>query len=121
MVLKRQLFILYIKYVTSFARGKKTLTHQREISKSSIAKAFALIILSLSFIITIILFITFIEKFNDVGLTQSEYYQRIVFEVFSAFGTVGNSMGITQGLHWISKLLITLTMFIWKIRAYHCN
>ncbi len=108
------LYTLY-KYATSFARGKKTITHQREISKSSIAKAFALIILSISFIITMILFITFIEKFNDVGLTQSDYFQRIVFEVFSAFGTVGNSMGITQGLHWLSKLLITLTMLFGRL------
>ncbi|MDD2258369.1 MAG: potassium transporter TrkG [Bacilli bacterium] len=108
------LYTLY-KYVISFARGKKTITHQREISKSSISKAFALIILSISFIILIILLITFIEKFNDVGLTQSEYFQKIVFEVFSAFGTVGNSMGITKGLHWLSKLLITLTMLFGRL------
>lgn len=108
------LYTLY-KYVTSFARGKKTVSYKREISKNSIDKAFALIIVSISFIVIIIFLIGFIEKFNDVGLTQSEYFQRIVFEVFSAFGTVGNSMGITKGLHWLSKLLITLTMFFGRL------
>jgi trk system potassium uptake protein TrkH len=38
-----------------------------------------------------------------------------LYEVTSAFGTVGLSTGITPTLHTVSKLLIILTMFLGRI------
>jgi trk system potassium uptake protein TrkH len=35
--------------------------------------------------------------------------------VFSAFGTVGNSMGITPSLSWSSKLVLCFTMFFGRL------
>lgn len=40
-------------------------------------------------------------------------FLELVFETVSAFGTVGLSMNITPGS--ISKLLITLTMFVGRV------
>jgi trk system potassium uptake protein TrkH len=37
------------------------------------------------------------------------------FEVFSAFGTVGLSLGMTRELNSVGKLVIVLTMFIGRI------
>ena len=38
-----------------------------------------------------------------------------MFEVTSAFGTVGLSTGITPSLHTISKILIMLTMYLGRV------
>ena len=39
----------------------------------------------------------------------------VMFEVVSAFGTVGLSTGITPTLNVVSKLLIILTMFVGRV------
>ena len=39
----------------------------------------------------------------------------LLYEAFSAFGTVGVSMGITANLSLASKILICITMFIGRI------
>jgi len=41
--------------------------------------------------------------------------KEVFFEVFSAFGTVGLSMGITPKLSAAGKIVIILTMFIGRI------
>ena len=43
---------------------------------------------------------------------------QLVFEVVSAFGTVGLSTGITPGLCVASKLIIILTMYIGRVGAF---
>ena len=40
---------------------------------------------------------------------------QLAFETFSAFGTVGLSMGITPGLSAIGKIVIIITMFIGRV------
>ena len=41
--------------------------------------------------------------------------QQIIFEAFSAFGTVGLSMGITSMLSSIGKLIIILLMYLGRV------
>jgi len=41
-----------------------------------------------------------------------------VFEVTSAFGTVGLSEGITFSLHWVSKLILIFTMYIGRVGLF---
>ncbi|MBR2808969.1 MAG: hypothetical protein IKE33_01920, partial [Erysipelotrichaceae bacterium] len=43
---------------------------------------------------------------------------KLVFEVFSAFGTVGLSMGVTSSLSVASKLLLTIIMYIGRIGPF---
>ena len=40
---------------------------------------------------------------------------KILFETTSAFGTVGLTTGITQGLTVLGKLLIALTIFVGRL------
>jgi trk system potassium uptake protein TrkH len=42
-------------------------------------------------------------------------YLNVLYEVTSAFGTVGLSTGITPHLHSISKLLLIFTMFLGRV------
>jgi len=50
-----------------------------------------------------------LEYFDGFSLMES------AFEVFSAFGTVGLSMGITPKLSSIGKLIIITVMFIGRV------
>jgi trk system potassium uptake protein len=92
----------------SIARGKnRIILFQREIPSDSINKAFAIISLSL---IILGLSSTLIYHF-DSNLELSD----IVFECFSAFSTVGLSLGITGDLSDKSKLVIIVIMFVGRV------
>lgn len=92
----------------SLARGKDRVEfYGREISDSTIRRAYSQIFLSL-FVIGLSVFL--VTSFNpELDLKD------IIFECISAFGTVGLSLGITAKLSVASKLVVTLTMFIGRI------
>ena len=48
-------------------------------------------------------------------LEQDKNIIAITFEAFSAYSTVGLSMGITAGLSSSSKLIIIATMFVGRV------
>lgn len=50
-----------------------------------------------------------------LSFSQEEAYNLILFEVASALGTVGLSMGITGGLSLFSKCVIIALMFIGRV------
>jgi trk system potassium uptake protein TrkH len=72
-----------------------------------VTKAFTVVSLSV-FVISISAFVLL--------LTQPGVSMRgALFEVFSAFGTVGLSLGLTPNLNPIGKIMIVLTMYIGRI------
>ena len=94
----------------AFVSGARRLeAFGREISESSVQKAFAVVALSLSFIFGATLVLIYLEpELNPVDL---------VFEVVSAISTVGLSRGVTVLLSEPSKVVITLLMFIGRVGA----
>lgn len=78
-----------------------------QISETSINRAFAVIVLSLLIIGVSVLFISVTDK--QFGLLE------ISFEAFSAFSTVGLSLGITPQLSPTSKVILIITMFIGRV------
>lgn len=72
-----------------------------------ITKAFTVVVLSFCaiFVSSAVLFLT------QSGMSMEQTF----FEVFSAFGTVGLSLGVTAKLNAIGKVVILLTMFIGRI------
>ncbi|MBI4520682.1 MAG: hypothetical protein HY701_07575 [Gemmatimonadetes bacterium] len=48
-------------------------------------------------------------------ITEAASFLSILFEVVSAFGTVGLSMGLTPDLSVVGKLVISLTMLLGRI------
>jgi trk system potassium uptake protein len=92
----------------SVLRGKdRTEFFKTEISQDSVRRAFAIILLSV-FLIGISIFSISIND-SEKGLIK------IAFEVFSAFSTVGLSLGITAELSPVSKLIVIITMFIGRV------
>ncbi|MFC6180118.1 TrkH family potassium uptake protein [Lactiplantibacillus daowaiensis] len=95
-------------------RGKQDVEFShRRFSQANISRALLLIFLA-SIVITVATLI----------LTQTEHIPKefgleyIVFEVLSAFGTVGLSLGLTPHLTVIGKLIIMLLMFIGRVGIF---
>ncbi len=92
----------------SHARGKERIeVFTREISGRSVQRAFAIISLSLVIIGAAVALITTFDR--DKTLLS------IAFESFSAYSTVGLSLGITADLSSASKMVIIFTMFIGRV------
>lgn len=81
----------------------------RRISYKAVNKALAVVFLGLSVVITG----TMLLSFTDAG----EEFLYILFEVISAFGTVGLSLGVTPLLSDMGKLLIIIIMFAGRVGA----
>lgn len=101
-------FALNLLFLFHYARGKKSIKifkrelHEDDIIKSLVVTMMAFIICSFSIII--------------MSITEQHHsLVEIVFEVCSAFGTVGLSMGITPDLSFIGKILIIINMFIGRV------
>lgn len=106
--IKTSTFALATLNFFSLARGKDRIeVYLREISPISIRRAFAIISLSLLVIGASIFMLSFFESNKSII--------DITFEAFSAYSTVGLSMGITAGLSSYSKLVIIATMFIGRV------
>ena len=83
---------------------------KREIANESLLRAFIVIALSL---IALGVSTLAVGYFNpEIAL------DKIVFECFSAFGTVGLSLGITASLTTASKVVISITMFVGRVGTY---
>lgn len=92
----------------SLARGKERLElFRREIAPISIRRAFAIISLSLVVIGVGVFSIAYFD--NDKKLID------IAFECFSAYSTVGLSLGITDSLSNPSKFIIILIMLVGRV------
>ncbi|WP_296698497.1 potassium transporter TrkG [Algoriphagus sp.] len=106
--LKTSTFAVAILNTLSIATGKKRVEiFRRQISNETIQKAFAVIALSL----LVIGFAIFLVMLFDPQLPLID----VAFEVFSAFSTVGLSLGITSQLGTASKLVIMMCMFVGRV------
>ena len=107
--IKTTTFFIIILCLVRFLQGKKITAFKREYTRLSILKAMTLVFLSLFTIIIGYVLISSIEKDPwDTG-------ENIFFEVFSAFGTVGLTMGITPTLAVGSKIILIILMFFGRL------
>ena len=99
---------IIIMTVASVLVGKKdVVAFKRTIVGPVIRRAISIFVIASGLVI----FMIFVLLCTDPGVA----FERIVFEVLSAFGTVGLSMGVTPGLSVGGKLAISLTMFIGRL------
>jgi len=96
--------------VFCFLRGKKVAAFKRQYSQNMILKA-----MSLVFIALLVLIISFIAMINFEASNSQAYPENIVFELFSAFGTVGLSASLTPTLTLGSKIILCLLMFLGRL------
>jgi trk system potassium uptake protein len=106
--IKTTTFRIMYNTTKSVLQGKsQVIIYQREVPSTLIFKALAVVFGTAATIVLITILICALE-------TNSELLP-VLFEVVSAFGTVGLSTGITSGLSVASKLLIVLSMYIGRV------
>lgn len=106
--IKTSTFSIAIQAAIANIRGKENVEiYRRTIPWEAVNKTYAIIIISMAilFVFTVALSIT----------EQQFALKAIIFEAFSAFGTVGLSMGITAELSDIGKIIIILLMYIGRL------
>ena len=101
-------FAIAILFVITYANGRDEIQiFGREIHLIDVFRSFVVIILALFMVLiaTLILLIT------EPHATMTE----IIFEIASAFGTCGMSLGITNDLSTLGKIVIMILMFIGRV------
>ncbi|XKG67095.1 TrkH family potassium uptake protein [Mesobacillus maritimus] len=98
---------IILLFLYSFARGRKSVkVFNREFEPEDILKSMA--VMSTALLLCFIAVVT-------LSITEPFTTMQLIFEVASAFGTTGLSMGITPELSTIGKIIIILLMFIGRI------
>jgi potassium uptake TrkH family protein len=98
---------LNLLFFYHFARGNRNIKiFKRELHEDDIIKALVVSMMALFTCFTSLLILCITEDFPLIAL---------IFEIASAFGTTGLSMGITEELSTIGKLIIILLMFIGRV------
>lgn len=100
------IFTLY-KSIYSTSTNKHCVAFKRRIPSNVILKAFNITLLAL--------FVVCMGTFTLSILEPTYTFMQLLFEVTSAFGTVGLSTGITPDLSDLSKVIVSLIMFIGRL------
>jgi trk system potassium uptake protein len=105
--IKLTTFIVIILAVISYLKGKKDIVvGRRSINETLVFRSLAISAIGLFFV--------FIAVFI-LNITEKAAFTKVLFEVISAFGTVGLSMGITGSLSIVGKIVIIFIMFVGKL------
>ena len=101
-------FAIAILFLINFANGRKEIqVFGREICMDDILRSFVVIILAFFMVMISTMILVVTEPHGTA--TQ------IVFEITSAFGTCGMSLGLTEKLSTAGKLVIMTLMFIGRV------
>jgi len=108
--IKTTTVFIIILCLVRFLQGKSITAFKREYTRTSILKAMSLVFLSLLTIVVGFILVASFEQGKPLATSEN-----IIFEVFSAFGTVGLSAGLTPALEVGSKITIIILMFFGRL------
>ena len=112
--IKTTSFALFMLLILKQLRGRdRPEIFQRTVAKKTIRQIMTLILTYFLIVVVAVFFLLLTEKL--ILETAPRPFLAIVFEVVSALGTVGLSMGITSKLTMIGKLITSLVMFLGRI------
>jgi len=103
------IFVLILCFVR-FLQGRKISAFKREFTNSSIIKTMTLVFLSVVVLLVGYVCIASFERGNNAATTDA-----VLYETFSAFGTVGLSENLTITLSLGSKIVICILMFFGRL------
>ena len=104
-------FVVMLSVIATVRQRQDYNYHHRRLAEGLVKRALALATLALSLVIMDTVVISAIEYWSG----GQENMVDILFEVVSAFGTVGLSTGITAGLHDVAKFMLIITMFCGRV------
>ena len=98
--------LLVMAILSNILGNEETVVLRRRVSQVVVNKALAIVGLSMVLIFIMTSVIVSVEEYPFIN---------VLYEVTSAFGTVGLSTGITPELHTISKVMLIFTMFLGRV------
>lgn len=99
---------LNLLFIYNFAKGKRDIkVFNRELHQYDIMKSLAITLFAIVMCLVSVIVISISDK--------QQQLIAIFFEVCSAFGTVGLTMGITPDLSIFAKCILMILMFIGRI------
>ncbi len=99
---------LVFLHIYCITKGKKdTEVFNRRITRDALDRALAILGIGISIIVVILILLNISE--------QGASFIEIAFEAFSAFGTVGLSIGLTAKLTTFGKIIIAFAMFFGRL------
>ena len=105
--IKTSTFGIFLGSIWSMLKGRNAVEmFKRDVPRDIVSKALSVIILALMLLALFGFILLLTEKGDPIP---------ILFELVSAFGTVGLSAGITRDLTVVGKIIIIITMFIGRI------
>lgn len=107
--IKTSTFFVILQAVRSMCTKRSIGAFHRSISQQNVSKACIITVLSMA--------VVCVATFLMCVLEPECTFIQLLFEVVSAFGTVGLSTGITPGLSVAGKLVIILVMYTGRIGA----
>lgn len=107
--IKTTTFFVLMRKAHSIISSRHCEAFGRTIPGSTVTKAFMVFTMAASVIVGMVFVICMLEP--DMA------FQKIAFEVVSAYGTTGLSTGITPDLSAASKVLLSLTMYTGRLGA----
>jgi potassium uptake TrkH family protein len=104
-------FAIIVLSIFFYGKGKNSIKiFKREVDPADILKSYIVFGTALFICLTAVTLMTFLEP--------SFKLMEVIFEVCSAFGTTGLSMGITPELGTIGKIIMIALMFIGRIGIF---
>ncbi|MEX2425223.1 MAG: potassium transporter TrkG [Thermomicrobiaceae bacterium] len=98
--------LLFFAIVAASRNREQVVAFGREVPTVLVFRALTVALLSIAFIFSASMVLSILQDFRFLD---------ILFEVVSAYGTVGLSMGITPALDEASRVLVAVTMFIGRL------
>ncbi|MEW5925751.1 MAG: potassium transporter TrkG, partial [Candidatus Zixiibacteriota bacterium] len=96
--------------------GRSSVTvFKKSLSNDSINRALTVILVAILIIVFLFVIFMFVEEKPIPHKLSHGWFVEGFFEVMSAFGTVGLSLGITSHLHSLGKIIIILLMFTGRV------
>ncbi len=114
--IKTTTFAVIVLLLVNRIRGRRSVAaFKRSINPESSYNALNVFLLALLVVIISLSVFMFIEERGVAHAGSQGWFMKSLFEVVSAFGTVGLSTGITPGLSFFGKLTLVFTMFIGRV------
>lgn len=105
--IKTTTFGVIMFYVIGTIKRKEHVeVFKRRIDWEILNRAIVIFVLAIGYVLIIATCLLIVEDFPP---------EKVIFEVISAFGTVGLTLGITPDLTSFSKILIIITMFVGRL------
>jgi len=118
------MLVVILLVITYMKDREKIHLFKKNIPESAVRRAIVVFAISIFIVILATICLLLSESFikeellsNDLASIYTVSFMEIIFEVVSAFGTVGLSLGITSSLSFIGKVILITLMIIGRLRT----